>query len=119
LLHSPDGEIVVRLIGSTHWGWLHLDLLWLQQGLRGQGWGHPLLRAAKEEARQGGCHDAYLDTFSFQAPEFYRKHGYQVFGELADFPVGHRRTFMRKRLEKKRQEHSPIDMPQDHTILIP
>jgi hypothetical protein len=41
---------------------------------------------------------AYLDTFSFQAPDFYKKLGYEVFGELQDFPHGHQRYFMKKRL---------------------
>lgn len=41
---------------------------------------------------------AYLDTFSFQAPGFYQRAGYRVFGELPDFPAGHRRYFMTKEL---------------------
>jgi hypothetical protein len=39
-----------------------------------------------------------LDTFSFQAPDFYKQHGYQVFGELQDFPSGHQRYYLKKQL---------------------
>ncbi len=53
---------------------------------------------AELEARQRGARCAYLDTFSFQAPDFYKKQGYEVFGELRDFPEGHRRYFLRKQL---------------------
>jgi hypothetical protein len=53
---------------------------------------------AEAEARQRGAQHAYLDTFSFQAPGFYKKHGYQVFGELQDFPPGHQRYFLTKQL---------------------
>jgi GNAT superfamily N-acetyltransferase len=98
MLHTEDGEIAGGIIGSTYWEWLYVDLLWLKEGLRGQGYGHQLLTAAEEEARQRGAKNAYLDTFSFQAPDFYERHGYRVFGTLEDFPVGHRRYFFTKAL---------------------
>jgi hypothetical protein len=56
------------------------------------------LSAAEDEARRRGAKHAYLDTFSFQAPDFYEQHGYQVFGTLDDFPAGHQRYFMTKEL---------------------
>jgi hypothetical protein len=46
---------------------------------------------------QGGRH-VFLDTFSFQAPGFYLKHGYEVFGELPGFPAGHTRFYLKKAL---------------------
>ena len=98
MLHNADGENVGGVIGSTYWDWLHIDLLWLKEELRGQGYGRQLLTAAEEEARQRGAKNAYLDTFSFQAPDFYRQHGYRVFGTLEDFPTGHQRYFMTKAL---------------------
>jgi len=53
---------------------------------------------AEVEARKRGARYAYLDTFDFQAPEFYKKYGYEVFGVLEDFPSGHTRYFMKKQL---------------------
>ena len=44
-----------------------------------------------------GCRSAHLDTFSFQAPDFYKKLGYRVFGAI-DYPPDHRRFFLQKRL---------------------
>ena len=98
VLHTPDEEIVGGVIGSTYWDWLYIDLLWLKEELRGHGYGHRLLTAAEEEARQRGAKNAYLDTFSFQAPDFYQQHGYRVFGTLEDFPTGHQRFFLTKEL---------------------
>ena len=97
-LRDSGGEIVGGLVGSTYWGWFYVDLLWVREDLRGQGFGHRLLDAAEEEARQRGAANAYLDTFSFQAPAFYERQGYRVFGELPDFPAGHTRYFMTKAL---------------------
>jgi len=65
---------------------------------RGRGYGHRLLTLAEEEGRKRGAEHAYLDTFSFQAPDFYKQHGYHVFGELSDFPQGHRRYYLTKQL---------------------
>ena len=97
-LHEPDEVIVGGVLGETYWGWLYIDLLWVKDELRGRGFGHRLLTLAEEKARQRGAKNAYLDTFSFQASDFYKQHGYQVFGELPNFPPGHQRYFLTKQL---------------------
>lgn len=101
VVHAPDQEIVGGVIGATYWDWLHVDLMWVKEEFRGRGYGQRLLELAEDEARQRGAKHVYLDTFSFQAPDFYKKHGYQVIGVLPDFPSGHQRYFMAKLLEKK------------------
>ena len=98
VLKGPDQEIVGGVIGATYWDWLHIDLMWIKDEFRGRGYGHRLLALAEEEARRRGAKNAELDTFSFQAPDFYAKHGYQVFGELQDYPAGHQRYYLTKRL---------------------
>lgn len=95
---APDQSVVGGVIGATYWDWLYVDLLWVKDGLRGRGYGHRLLTLVEDEARKRGAKNAYLDTFSFQAPGFYKGHGYRVFGELQDFPAGHRRYFLTKQL---------------------
>jgi GNAT superfamily N-acetyltransferase len=98
VLRAPDQEIVGGVIGATYWDWFYINLMWVREDLRGRGYGHRLLTLAEEEARQRGAKHAYLDTFSFQTPDFYKRHGYQVFGELQDFPLGHQRYFLTKHL---------------------
>jgi ribosomal protein S18 acetylase RimI-like enzyme len=98
ILRSKNQEIVAGFLGETYWDWFYLDLLWVREDLRGQGFGRRLMDAAEEEARVRGAKNAYLDTFSFQAPGFYKKLGYQVFGELPDYPPGNQRFFMSKGL---------------------
>jgi ribosomal protein S18 acetylase RimI-like enzyme len=97
-LYAPDQTIVGGVIGETHWNWLYISLMWVKDELRGRGYGHRLLTLAEEEGRKRGATNAYLDTFSFQAPEFYKKYGYQVFGELQNFPPGHQRYYLTKQL---------------------
>ena len=98
VLQSPDGVILGGVIGSTYWDWLHVDLMWIKEEFRGRGYGQRLLTQVEEEARRRGAKNAYLDTFSFQAPDFYKRQGYQVFAELQDFPAGHQRYFLKKQL---------------------
>jgi ribosomal protein S18 acetylase RimI-like enzyme len=98
VLQTPDGEIVGGVLGDVIWQWFHVDLLWVKEELRGQGYGGQLLAQAEAEARQRGAKHAFLDTFTFQAPEFYQRHGYRVFGELPDFPAGHTRYYLTKEL---------------------
>lgn len=98
LLRGADGAVVGGLLGATYWGWLHVDILWIAEGLRNHGHGRALLAAAEQEAVRRGCRHAHLDTMSFQARAFYERQGYTVFGELRDIPMGHSRHFMRKAL---------------------
>jgi ribosomal protein S18 acetylase RimI-like enzyme len=86
------------IAGYLWGGWLHITMLWVHESVRGQGFGAKLLAAAEAYATEHGCADAYLSTFDFQAPEFYRARGYQSFGELPDYPRGHAYHFLRKRL---------------------
>jgi GNAT superfamily N-acetyltransferase len=97
-LNSPDQEIVGGILGEVYWGWLYVDLLWVRDDLRGLGHGHRLLTVAEDEARKRGAKNAYLDTFTFQTSDFYFQHGYEIFGELQDFPTGHNRYFLKKEL---------------------
>jgi GNAT superfamily N-acetyltransferase len=95
---AREGESIVGgLAGETFSGWLFVRYLWVSDLARGQGIGRQLVAGAEARALERGCHSAWLDTFSFQAPGFYPKLGYQVFGEL-DYPPGHKRIFLRKRL---------------------
>jgi GNAT superfamily N-acetyltransferase len=100
VLQTAEEEIVGGVIGELYWGWFHVDLLWVKDELRGRGYGRRLLTTVEDEARRRGARHAYLDTFSFQAPDFYKEQGYRVFGELENFPPGHRRYFLTKQLQE-------------------
>lgn len=100
LVRDDAGSVIGGLIGATYWGWLVVEILWLDEAIRGQGTGGQLLAMAETEAIRRGCHAAHLDTMSFQALDFYRDRGYHVFGQLDDLPRGHTRYFLMKVLEK-------------------
>lgn len=98
-----ENQVVLGgLWGEVFMQWLKVDLLWVCEAERGKGLGRRLLRRAEQEAKRMGANNVHLDTFSFQALNFYRKEGYQVFGELPDFPVGHTRYFLKKTIALSR-----------------
>jgi GNAT superfamily N-acetyltransferase len=95
-LRDNQQRIVGGVIGSTYWRWLLVEFLWIDEQIRGRGYGRLLLTTAEREALRRGCRHACLETFSFQAPAFYEKLGYVVFGVLDDFPGRHRRYSFKK-----------------------
>jgi len=99
-LRDGGGQLVGGLLGDTYWGWVSINILWIDERYRGQGYGERVLAAAEEEARRRGCAHAMLDTLSFQARPFYEQQGYRVYGQLEDFPAGsgHTRYYLTKDL---------------------
>lgn len=92
------GEPIGGLAGRTSLGVLFIDTVYLPKSLRGTGVGSRILAMAEEEGRKRGCSKAVLFTISFQAPEFYKKLGWQVFGEIAPKPPGATRVYLTKDL---------------------
>jgi GNAT superfamily N-acetyltransferase len=93
---SDTGRVVGGLTGRTSLGLLFVDLFYLPAELRGGGIGSAILRRAEDEAIRRGCRTGVLYTISFQAPGFYQRHGWRVFGEVPSAATS--RVFMTKSL---------------------
>ncbi|ELY6244826.1 GNAT family N-acetyltransferase [Cronobacter universalis] len=98
---DAQGNLTAGLTGRSYWGCLHVEFLWVDESLRGQGTGASLMAMAEEEGRRRGCKRIFVDTFSFQAPEFYRKQGYDIYGVAPDYREGHSRFYLSKPLSEK------------------
>jgi len=92
------GRIVAGICGNTWGGTCELRQFWVEESRRRRGLGTQLYRAAEEEATRRGCTQIVLMTFSFQAPAFYTRHGFEVVATIDDHPRGHRNFLLRKRL---------------------
>ncbi len=97
-LRDASGEITGGLVGRLRFDWLYVDQFWLSEGERGKGRGRELLLAAEREAHRRGARKVQLSSWSFQAPEFYKKLGYREFGRLEGHPGGHSDVFLTKAL---------------------
>jgi GNAT superfamily N-acetyltransferase len=89
-VREADGTIMAGLSGWTWAGWLKVANLWVREDMRGHGHGSALLRRAEQEAAARGCTRATLDTYSFQAPRFYQRLGYNIVAAVDDLPAGHK-----------------------------
>lgn len=90
------GEVIGGLWGRTSWRWLSIETLFVPEAYRGLGLGSASMNLAEQEACRRHCIGAWVDTHSFQAPGFYERLGYRVFGEIQDFPPGQRKLFLQK-----------------------
>jgi ribosomal protein S18 acetylase RimI-like enzyme len=97
-----SGEVVGGAVGRRWGGCCELQQLWVDPAYRGRGIGSKLVRLFEDRAAEHGCHTFYLETFSFQAPAFYRSLGYQAAAEIGGFPGGIVRYLM---LRRKSHEH--------------
>ena len=97
-VRNEQGEIVAGITGYTWAGMAEIEFLWVDERLRGQGIGARLLAAVEAEAHARGCARIVVSTYSFQAPEFYQSHGYEIAGYIADCPPGHSNYWLQKRL---------------------
>lgn len=96
---NQNGELLGGIQAKrVNWGILEIELLFVFEKYRHQGIASTLLHHVEQIARDHRCHLAHLDTFDFQAKDFYLKHGYSVFGTLQNAPKGHSRYYMKKEL---------------------
>ena len=101
----PDSQnnLIAGLSGYTWGGCCEVNFLWVHPHYRHQSYGRRLLQAAEQEAVQRECHLVILDSYSFQAPNFYQKLGYIISGIDEDCPRGHRRYYLHKRLDNSQE----------------
>lgn len=97
-VRDEDQRIVAGICGNVWGGCAEIRQFWVEDARRKQGLGTRLLGAAEQEARRRGCWQMLLMTFSFQAPAFYAKHGFEVVAVVDDHPRGHKNMLLRKRL---------------------
>ncbi len=98
LLKDEAGNSVGGLWGRTGLEWMFVEYLVVPEACRGQDIGTRLMQQAEQLARARNCTGIWLDTFSFQARGFYEKLGFSSCGEIQDYPAGHSRFFLQKRL---------------------
>ena len=98
ILRNDANEVMGGITGTIFWYHLHIDFLWVDDSLRGKGYGKELLNQIEKAAMENKCRLILLDTFSFQAPDFYQKFGFEVVGIVEDHPKGYQQYYLEKRL---------------------
>lgn len=97
-VEDDSGELMAGLVAETFGNWLEIEYLFVKEDLRAQGIGSQLLQQAESEAKKRNCRFAFVNTFQFQAPAFYQKHGYKEVFTLKDYPYTGQRHYYQKDL---------------------
>ena len=101
VVKNDQNEILGGILsGIGYWGALEIKILWVQEASRKQGIGSLLLNTIEKKAQEKGAALSTVDTFDFQAEQFYFKNGYKEFGRLNNFPEGHQRIYFSKDLRE-------------------
>ena len=97
-VEDNSGEVLAGLVAETFGNWLEIEYLFVKEDLRGQGIGSQLLQQAESEAKKRNCSYVFVNTYQFQAPAFYQKHGYKEVFTLKDYPCTGQRHYYQKDL---------------------
>ena len=98
-IKNSNGDVIGGILAiAALWHILHIDTMWVKQEFRGNRIASKLLQDVEEFAKGLGCHLSYLETYDFQAKEFYINNGYKIFGVLEDCPKDHTCYSLSKRL---------------------
>lgn len=81
-LKDADGQVFGGMIGEICWNWLEIQYLFVEETFRKSGYGSKLMIEAERIAKEKKCDFIKVDTLSFQALDFYKKHGYEVYGVI-------------------------------------
>jgi GNAT superfamily N-acetyltransferase len=106
-LRDSAGTIHGGLTARLRWGWLYIEMLWIAEDLRGQGYGSRLLDGAEAFALARGGIAAHLESGGVEVLGFYERRGYQIVGVMDGFPPGTRQHFLRKWLVPSAKQ--PVD----------
>lgn len=74
---EENGVIVAGIVAESVGDTVEIDFLFVDEACRGRGLGKTLLEYVETAAREQGMRRVLLNTYSFQAPGFYEKMGYQ------------------------------------------
>lgn len=98
IARNENNEIIGGIYGRSIWGTLEIKTLVVKTEYRKEGLGSKLMNEAEIEAKKRNCRFISLDTFSFQAPVFYEKLGFEKIGTETDHPKGFEKYYYRKAL---------------------
>ena len=77
-VEEEDGKILGAITGRAYYDEVHVVDLIVDRSCRRSGLGSRLVATVEEAYKNKGYAKITLTTFGFQAPEFYKKLGYQI-----------------------------------------
>ena len=95
-MEDEQGNILAGMVAETFGNWLEIEYLYVRDDFRGKGIGSKILEKAEKESKSRGCKYSFVNTFNFQSPNFYKKHGYKEVFALNEYPYTGERYYYTK-----------------------
>lgn len=95
LVYDND-KLIGGAIGFIQYNWYFLDLLYIDEEYRGQNIGTSLIKQIEAFAKKENLTGVRMETWDFQAKDFYEKLGYTVYGKIKNCPPGTIDYFLKK-----------------------
>ena len=96
---NNEGKVVGGLTGEMFNNTVFVEYLWVDVEARTSGVGSKLIALLEEQVKPLGVTHLYLDTYSFQALDFYLKLGFEKVGQYSGYPAaGIDKHFLQKQI---------------------
>lgn len=101
VVRDDNGNFCGAVTAMLFWGALHIKTLIVEDKYRGQRLGSKLMDTVLEYAKEHNCSFAFVETLSFQALDFYLKHGFVLEFTRPGYSQGISFHYLKKNLAKK------------------
>ena len=78
VLRNDSGEIIGGVSGDIGFDAVYIDVVWVEEAYRGKSYGKILMNEVWKKFKDKDYDNISLATARFQAPEFYKKCGYEL-----------------------------------------
>lgn len=96
---NDEGKVIGGLTGEMFNNTVFVEYLWVDAEARTSGLGSKLISLLEEQVKPHGVTHLYLDTYSFQALDFYLRLGFEKVGQYSGYPsAGIDKHFLQKQI---------------------
>ena len=96
---EEDGIVLAGVVAESLSDTIEVSYLYVEESQRKKGLWRRLLSVLEENGRKAGMKRILLNTYSFQAPEFYKKCGFRQIAEIDPCFGNHAQFYFVKTIE--------------------
>ncbi len=99
LIKDSKDAVLAGATGTTFYGCLYIDTLWVHPDFRHKEWGTQLIHEAEKLGKKRKCTFATVTAMDWEALSFYQKLGYKIEFERTGYEKDSKMYILRKPLD--------------------